>query len=171
MAGVMANRSRRVQRSNGTTKLFRYPITLIGLFSIVALSKADPTAYVITGSDEFGTIDLATGSASMVGNMGRLLSGLGETSSGALYGGEWQGGGLYKVNTSTGALTLVGSSSISYVLTGSTANGSLYAIGTNQNLYRLNASTGAATFVGATGLSIPSSGPFSSMSGGSGSLF
>jgi hypothetical protein len=128
---------------------------------IQPVAKADSLAYVATGSDQFGTIDLSTGVFTSIGSSGQLLSGLG-ASGGNLYGGVEGTDDLYQVNTGTGALTSVGTGNINYLATGSTTGG-LYAIGgpgtagSELSLFSIDSSTGAATLIGATGLDISTS--------------
>lgn len=117
-------------------------------------ARADSIAYMATGSDNFGTLDLKTGVYTQLGNMGLLLSGLGAVG-GNLYGGAYHTSTLYQVNLANASLTSIGSGSISYQDTGSTTSG-LYALGDNSGdlyLYSVNPSTGATTSIGSTGLS------------------
>jgi hypothetical protein len=132
-------------------------ITVASLLLFLGLqpaARADSIAYMITGSDQFGTIDLNTGVLTQLGNMGVVLSGLGEVG-GNLYGGGYSGSNtLYKVNLTNGSLTAIGNGSITYFDTGSTTSG-LYALDTDfgdLNLYSVNPATGATTLIGATGL-------------------
>jgi hypothetical protein len=138
-------------------------------------ARADATAYMITGTDQFGTIDLNTGAFTPIGDMGTQLSGLG-VSGGNLYGGATLGDTLYEVNPATGALTAVGTGSLTYADTGSTTGG-LYAINClagcgvspPRELYSINPATGAATLIGSTGLGQDT--VESGMSSGSGTLY
>jgi hypothetical protein len=132
-----------------------FNITHVGSDSDITVA---PTAYVVTRSDQFGTIDLSTGAFNLLGNMSQQLSGLG-VSGDNLYGGASNTGNLYHVNPTNGDLTLVGSGTINYLDTGSTTGG-LYAIGGPNalgaalSLYSINPTTGAATLIGPTGLSL-----------------
>lgn len=121
-------------------------------------ARADSIAYIVTGTDQFGTIDLNTGAFTEIGNMGQLLAGLG-VADGNLYGPVNLSNTLYRVNPATGALTAVGTGSLTYTGIGSTTSG-LY--GTNclsgcgvsppRDLYSIDPATGAATLIGSTGL-------------------
>ena len=121
-------------------------------------ARADSIAYIATGADQFGTIDLNTGVFTQLGNMGQLLSGLG-VAGGKLYGGVNEGDTLYEVNPATGTLTAVGTGSVTYADFGSTTSG-LYAVnclascGVSgiRSLYSINPATGAATLIGSTGV-------------------
>lgn len=121
-------------------------------------ARADPIAYLITGSDQFGTIDLNTGVFTVTGNTGLLLSGLGLVG-GTLYGGGSISNTLYSVGPATGALTAQGTGSVTYADTGSTS-GVLYAlnclascsVSPPRELYSINPATGASTLIGSTGV-------------------
>jgi len=150
------------------------PFPLIAASStLMALAVAGPAlaavhAYMSTGGDTFGTIDLSTGLYTNIGStsfMGAnyLLSGLG-VFGGHIYGGVDFGTQFFEVNPATGALSLIGSSSESFADTGSTT-GALYELGADSNLYRINPATGATTLIGATG--IPIIGTISMSVGGS----
>ncbi len=132
---------------------------LLAIFSmlfglLVAIpAQADDLAYMATGSDNFGVLDLDDGEYTQIGNMGQLLSGLG-VAGGTIYGGVEGGDTLYSVNTTTGALTDVGTGDITYYDFGSTLTG-LYALadqGGTLYLYSVS-TTGIATAMGSTGLS------------------
>jgi hypothetical protein len=89
---------------------------------------ADDNAYFITNGGQFGTIDLNTGTNSLLGTSANSqLAGLGEVG-GTLYTAGYSGGNLYTVNPKSGALNSVGNSSIIYWALGSTTTG-LYAAG------------------------------------------
>jgi hypothetical protein len=125
----------------------------LSLFTVFAgVMKADDIAYIGTGSDQFGTIDLNTGVFTSIGSSGVTLAGM-AVESATLYATSWHTvtGTLYTVNVATAAVTAVGTSAIDYDDFGSTLTG-LYAVGTDGNLYSINASTGAATLLGSLGI-------------------
>jgi len=127
--------------------LFVFLLVMAGL-----ASAQTPTAYeFVGGSNNWGTIDLATGTFSQTGNTGALLSGLGVGPGGLLYGGLDSSGTLYQVNPANGSLTTVGTSSVAYNDFGSTTDG-VYALDTTLNLYSVNTTTGATTLIGPIGL-------------------
>jgi hypothetical protein len=131
-------------------------------------ARAQNDAYMSTGSDQFGIIDLNTGVFTQLGNSGQLLSGLG-AAGGNLYGGLDASNVLYQVNLTNGSLTEIGTGSINYADTGSTTSG-LYAVNVGQtDLYSVNPHTGATTLIGPTGFA----GPFGliGMSTGSSTLY
>jgi len=133
-------------------------LSFVLFFGTQPSARADNMAYLITGSNQFGTIDLSTGVFTQTGNTGQLLSGLG-VAGGNLYGGINTGNTLYQVDPATGTLTAVGTGSIAYADTGSTPSG-LYALNClascggspPRDLYSINPATGAATLIGSTGV-------------------
>jgi hypothetical protein len=130
---------------------------LAASFVMVEPAFADTSAYMSTGADTFGKIDLNTGVYANIGDTSHLgtpilLSGLGAYG-GGIYGGGEGLLGLYKVDPGTGALTLIGNSSEAYEDTGSTTTG-LYEWGKDSNLYSVNPSSGGTTLIGATGIPI-----------------
>jgi hypothetical protein len=128
--------------------------------------EAKNLAYIFTGTDQFGTIDLDTGAFTQLGNTGVKLSGLG-VAQGALYGGQNGGSTLYQVNLADGSLTVVGTGNIAYYDTGSTTKG-LYAIDGSFKLYSVDPASGAVTLIGPTGV-VP--GEYTGMSTNSKSLY
>jgi hypothetical protein len=112
--------------------------------------EAKNFAYIFTGTDQFGKIDLDTGAYTQLGNTGVLLCGLG-VAQGALYGGQNGGSTLYQVSQVDGSLTVVGTSGITYTGMGSTANG-LYALDGDFNLYSVDPASGTTTLIGPTGV-------------------
>jgi hypothetical protein len=118
---------------------------------LVSGLEAANKAYIFTGTDQFGTIDLDTGAFRQLGNTGVLLCGIG-VAQGAIYGGENRGNTLYQISPTDGSLTVAGISSITYYDMGSTTKG-LYALDPSGNLYSVDAPSGATTLIGPTGVS------------------
>lgn len=116
-------------------------------------AHALPDLWVSDGVGTLGTVDVATGSVSVIGNMGVTMTDLAFDPSGNLYGISFTN--LYQINSTTAQTTLVGSLG----LTGANAlvfgtDGTLYAATDNTTeLYSVNAVTGAATSLGTTGFS------------------
>jgi Abnormal spindle-like microcephaly-assoc'd, ASPM-SPD-2-Hydin/Protein of unknown function (DUF1573) len=111
-------------------------------------------AYDFLGSsDDFGTVNLTTGTFTEAGNSGLLLAGLGVGPAGLLYGGASGTGTLYQVNPANGSVTTVGTSGISYEAFGSTTSG-VFAFDSNLNLFSVDPTTGATTKIGPTGLTL-----------------
>jgi hypothetical protein len=126
-------------------------------------ARAD-TAYMITGSRDFGTINLNTGvytstGPTSTGSGPQALSGLGEIGS-TLYAESFGSGvgTLYTINTATGALTAVGTdNTFNPIGFGSTLTG-LYGLEENNlgkfDLFSINSATAMATDLGPTGLAL-----------------
>jgi hypothetical protein len=128
---------------------------LILFLGIQLEARADPMAYMLTATEDFGTIDLSTGAFSSIGSQSEQLDGLGEIGS-TLYGmtGVF-GSPLYTINTTTGSATAIpgsGNPALQITAFGSTLT-NLYAIQANTGeLYSINSATGAATDIGSTGI-------------------
>lgn len=142
---------------------------VLGALAIVLLltsaAYAGPNAYLYTGNEYWGTINLTTGMFTVLGNTGVKLASTGEYK-GTIYGADLFGDTLYRVNLANGHLTAIGNGSISYYDLGSTAIG-LYGLGDNSDLYSINPATGATTLIGPTGVSLSTTG----MSNGPGGLY
>ena len=131
---------------------FRF-IALLILLLAATLSKAGPILWIDDSAGRIGKVDVATGSATLVGNSGIVLTDIAFDPTGNLYGISFSN--LYSINTATGAATLIGGgfpASLNALTFSST--GTLYAAATgSNNLYTLNTSTGAATLAGNIGSS------------------
>ena len=132
------------------------------------------SAYVYFGDNEsgtanngFGTVNLATGSYTPLGNTGLLLQTIAESPTGSLYGTA--NNTLYQINPETGSLTTVGTSS-SYAGIGSTTS-AVYALDSSSNLYSVNTTNGATTLIGPTGLDLFNGNTVWGPSTGSNSLY
>src|SRR5450755_1301307 len=140
------------------------------LSALCAVANAsDNIAYMGTVSGEFGTIDLDTGSFTLLGNSAQTLAGM-AVANGFLYASSYHtsSGQLFTVNLANGSLAAVGGvDGISIDDFGSTTSG-LFAVSTAADLYSINATTGAATLVGAMGLGF---GSWRSLSTNSSTLF
>jgi hypothetical protein len=122
-----------------------------------ASASAAPFVYVVTISQQFGTVDLATGAFHAIGNptpdeMANLVWG----PDGVLYSLTTNGndvGSLAKINPRTGEVTDIGSTGLgfnAFSLAG--VRGKLYLTDFSNNLYRVNPETGVATPIAATGM-------------------
>jgi len=135
---------------------FRFVALAALAIGVHSMAAADNYAYFELGNTDWGIMDLNTGSYSITGVSGYLMSGIGNYDGNA-YGGIDGGTGLYEVNESNGALTLIGNGSVDYKDFGSTTSG-LYGLAYDANgsvdLYSVNPTTGADTDIGATGLSL-----------------
>lgn len=111
-----------------------------------------------TGNDSLYTLDLLTGTATLVGPYGDaaiVMHGLEYVpSTNTLYGASSHNGGLYVISQATGAATLVGVTGLaSFTNLGwNPATGVMYATNSGtDSLYTVDLATGAATLVGALG--------------------
>jgi len=107
--------------------------------------------YVIDSSGNLGTVDVSSCAATVIGNMGVVLTDIAFSPNGDLYGLSYTD--LYRIDPDTAAVTLIGPHGID----GGNAlkfatNGTLYAAGNATTLlYTINPSTGAASPVGNIG--------------------
>ncbi len=128
-------------------------LLLTVLLNWSASVHAVPNLWVTDDSGRLGTVDVATGNVSVIGNTGVTLTDLAFDPSGNLYGISFTN--LYQINSTNGQASLVGSLG----LTGANAlvfgtDGTLYAAADNTtNLYSVNVATGAATSLGNTSFS------------------
>jgi hypothetical protein len=155
-------------------------LLLATLLLLTPALRADDTAYFIGSGGQFGTVDLDTGAAMMLGTSSipnYQIAGLAQVG-GTLYTAGYTASTLYTVNPASGALNPVGSS-IEFFALGSTTTG-LYAAGwpagtnTQANptiyFYSIDPRTAAATQIGQFG---PGLGAFytESLSTGSSTLY
>jgi uncharacterized protein DUF6923 len=138
--------------------MFRTKTIFAGFIFLVAsqfAAKADDV-YMVTSTQEFGTIDLNSGIFTQTGpNESVQVAGLGEIGS-SLYASSYDvpAGSLYSVNPTNGVLTPIGvPTPVDYSDFGSTLT-TLYAVDTSADLYSIDPTTGAVTLVGATGLTL-----------------
>lgn len=110
--------------------------------------QASPLAYVYSTSNQFGTIDLSSGSFILIGTTVSGLNSLTTSPGGTIYSQDGSGT-LFTINPSTGAATTVGTGGTPVGLADS-PSGTLYGV-TVSNLYTVNTSSGATTSVGAFG--------------------
>lgn len=129
------------------SKFGRFALAL-GLFaSSAAALAANPILWVSDSSARLETIDVVTGTTTLVGNMGAVMFDIAFSPSGQLYGID--GTSLYSINSSTGATTLIGGSgggTVNSLTFGS--DGTLY--GASTALYQFNVTTGSRAAVGAS---------------------
>jgi hypothetical protein len=123
----------------------------LGLSLSAATASAAPIMYVDDSSGRLGTVDVATGAATFIGNMGVILTDIAFDPLGNLYGLSFTT--LYSINASTAAVSLIGAHGIpsgNALVFGS--NGTLYGAGaTSTSLFTLNPATGAGSAVGNMG--------------------
>lgn len=118
---------------------------------LATAANAGPIIWVHDSSGNLGTVDVSTGTATLVGAMGATMTDVAFDPSGNLYGITFSG--LYSINSTTGASSYIGSlgtSGANALVFGS--GGTLYAAANNTTgLYTINLGTGAATSIGNTG--------------------
>jgi hypothetical protein len=130
-------------------------------------SKADTLVYIVNGSQQFGTINVATGEFQQIGPAQPELGsfGLAATPNGSLVTFAYSSN-LYSINPATGAPTLVGPTGLDDCATvsspcGPTSSatlgslaGKVYATDFQNSLYTVNPLTGVASLIGPTGIPI-----------------
>lgn len=132
---------------------------------VTTAGNADSFVYIVNGSQQFGTVNLATGAFQQIGppqpEAGSF--GLAAAPNGSLVTFAYSSN-LYSINPATGVPTLVGPTGLDDCATvtshcgptsantlGSLA-GKIYATDLQNSLYDLNPVTGAATLIGPTGI-------------------
>jgi hypothetical protein len=156
-------------------------VLALAAFSVrsVAAGGDDDQAYVISASNQFGIVDVETGSFKSIGNTAETLSGLGPVH-GILYGLDADNN-LVTINPANATTKVVGNTGLPVSPGGNVTlltslHQRLYAVDPNNNLYLINPSTGAATKVGSTGIPAPDFNTCgcvtaNSLAGGEGGLF
>jgi hypothetical protein len=112
---------------------------------------AAPIMHVHDSTGTLGTVDVVTGDATVIGNMGVVMTDIAFAPSGALYGMSF--GSLYSINATTAAVTFIGNHGINggnaLVFA---ADGTLYGAGNGTTaLFTINPTTGASTSLGNMG--------------------
>jgi len=147
----------------------RLILTAVCAVALSSTAQAAPVIWVDDASNAIGTVDVATGVYTPVGNAG-LPAGQGSLTDLAfsptqqLYGINFSN--LYSISTATGAATLIGATGSSAPVNGLVfgTDGTLYASG-GANLYRIDVATGASTLIGSTGLAYASAGDLAFLGG------
>lgn len=118
-----------------------------------ASASAQPLVYVVTLSQQFGTVDLATGAFRAIGaptpeGLANLVWG----PDGSLLSISVSGN-LVKIDPATGETTVIGQTGLSFnAFDLAEVRGKLYLTDFSNNLYSVDPETGAATFLRATGI-------------------
>jgi len=121
------------------------------LASAPRVAVAGPILWIDDSAGRIGTVDVATGAATFLGNSGVILTDIAFDPNGQLYGTSFTS--LYHIDKTTGTATLIGNNGVGSInaLTFG-ADGTLYAAASSTtNLYSLNPTTGAATVLGNIG--------------------
>ncbi len=129
-------------------KVIKRSLAVLAFVGLSSFAFADNLAWVAAGSQNFGTIDLNTGSFSQISSLGFMPSGLGELGN-TVYTTAQGGTTLYSIDTNNGTLHSIGNSSLSFYAFGSTNTG-LYMVDTVGGLWNINPATGQSTFIGST---------------------
>ena len=142
-------------------------LSSLALVLLTTSASAGPIVYVVTGNQQFGTVDLATGAFSQIGpdtpaGEDGLVPGLNGSLLTLTYSGN-----LDSINPATGIASLIGAtgladcSSFPVSPCGPTSanelaglGGTIYATDISNNLYTVNPLTGAATLIGPTGIPV-----------------
>ncbi len=118
----------------------------------------DSQAYVISGSGQFGVVDLATGTFKLVGMTTATLSGLGRGSRASLYGLDADNN-LVTINTANSTTTVVGNIGLPVQPNGNitlfAGTTHLFALDPANNLYSVAPGTAQLSFVGSIGVPVP----------------
>ena len=134
------------------------PIVLLAFAWFAASASAEPFVYVVTLSQQFGTVDLANGSFHAIGNpTPDLMADLVWGPDGFLYSLTTSGtdiGSLAKINPTTGKIMgktkPTGLSYNAFSLAG--VAGKLYVTDLSNNIYSVNPASGVATLITASGV-------------------
>ena len=129
----------------------------LAILTFAPLASAGPFVYVVTLSQQFGTLDLASGKFQVIGGpTADSLADLVWASDGSLYTLTISGsdvGSLAKINPVTGEVTDIGGTGLrfnAFSLAG--VRGKLYATDLSNNLYSVDPDTGVATPITDTGI-------------------
>lgn len=124
---------------------------ILALLMLMSVVNAEPIIYVNDLWGQLGKVDVATGSVTLIGSMGTVMTDIAFDPSGNLWALSFSN--FYKVDPTTGNATLVGNHSIpdgNALVFGQ--DGTLYAAGNSStSLYTINTSTGQATSIGSIG--------------------
>lgn len=131
-------------------------VTKIGMLAcagamMTGTISAAPIMHVHDSSGTLATVDVTTGTVSVIGSMGVQMTDIAFDPSGNLYGIGFTG--LYSINATTAATTLIGNHGIgggNALVFGN--DGTLYGAGASvTSLFTINPLTGAATSLGNMG--------------------
>jgi outer membrane protein assembly factor BamB len=128
-------------------------ISSLAVALFAASARADSFAYVVTDSDQFGTVDLNTGAFHQIGadTSGQQFD-LVPGPNGSLLS-LTATGNLESINPANGETSVIGATGLGFnVASLAEVGGALYLTDGNNNLYTVNATTGAAHLIGPTGI-------------------
>jgi hypothetical protein len=133
-------------KMSGLLRILAIAVPLMTLGAAVA--HAVPVMHVDDAAGNLGTVDVATGNATVIGNMGVVMTDIAFSPTGQLFGLSFTG--FYSINPTTAAATFIGNHSVpggnALVFA---ADGTLYAAGfQSTSLFTINPATGAGTSLG-----------------------
>jgi hypothetical protein len=126
-------------------------LAIASAIAVGSAATAAPIMHVHDSQGNLGTVDVATGTVNVIGNMGVVMTDIAFDPSGNLYGITF--GGLYSINAATAAATFIGNHSVPVgnALVFAT-DGTLYAAGfLSTSLFTINPANGATTNLGNMG--------------------
>lgn len=129
----------------------------LAVLVLAATASAAPFVYVVTASQQFGTLDLANGHFTAIGSgTADALSNLvwrGGTLLTLTVGGTNPPGSLAKINPATGEETIIGQTGLGFnAFDLGEVRGKLYATDLSNNIYSVDPATGVAAPITATGI-------------------
>ena len=164
-------------RNLSVVKSFRWAkaiqLSIIVLLSLVVLTgaaSAAPLVYVITGTQQFGTVDLANGHFTAISNgtpdaLSNLFWYKGNLLTVIVSGPNI--GSLARINPTTGEEIVIGQTGLGFnIFDLGAVRGQLYVTDLANNIYSVDAATGVATPMTATGMPPDPSIPFTVNSDG-----
>ena len=134
-------------------------LSIVISFALISLSvaaSAAPLVYVVTGSQQFGIVDLSTGHFTSVGNgtpdaLSNLVWYKGSLLTVTVSGPNI--GSLARINPATGEETIIGQTGLGFnIFDLGTARGQLFVTDLSNNIYSVDPGTGVATIIRATGI-------------------
>jgi len=135
------------------TPSMRITSLLLMLVAAFASASAQPLVYVVTLSQQFGTVNLATGAFHPIGTP------MPEGQANLVWGPDGSllsisvSGNLVRINPTTGETTVIGQTGLGFnAFDLAEVRGKLYLTDFSNNLYSVDAETGAATEIRPTGM-------------------
>lgn len=139
-------------------------LVLIALVLVAVPASAGPIVYALAGSQQFGVMDLATGTFSPIGPVPPTIQYLVPGPNGSLLTMSFDGN-LLSLDPATGATSVIGATGFADCLTPDSptcgphsqlsfgaGGGALYATDFANNFYTVDPANGRATLVGPTGI-------------------
>lgn len=132
-----------------------FALLIISLAVVVftACASADSLVYVVTDTQQFGTVDLNTGAFHQIGvNTPEGQADLVAGPNGSLLSLTFSGN-LEAINPATGAVSVIGATGLGgSAFDLAEVGAAVYATNLDNNLYSINTVTGAAHLIGPTGM-------------------